>query len=80
MSTEWIVAAVLLFVGLVAAVGIYLGERDPVTRAYKPGNLVLLGRISFRSPFGEKQRQDATKRGEGHGNNANDGGSRASRP
>jgi hypothetical protein len=67
MAAEWIVAAVLVFVGLVAAVGFYLGNRDAVTRAYKPGiGSPLLGRISFRSPFGKKRDDDA-----------NDGGPRA---
>jgi hypothetical protein len=34
---EWIVAAVLVLAGLVCAVGVWLGERDPATRRYKPG-------------------------------------------
>jgi hypothetical protein len=50
---EWIVAAALILVGIVAAVGIYLGERDPVTRAYKPGIGGPLGRTAWRSPHEE---------------------------
>jgi len=34
---EWIVAAALALAGLVVAVGFWLGQRDPVTRHYKPG-------------------------------------------
>jgi hypothetical protein len=65
MTAEWIVAAVLLFVGLVAALGIYLGERDPATRPYKPSSL-FSWRIAFRSPFSETRSDDASKRADGH--------------
>jgi hypothetical protein len=73
MTAEWMVAAVLLFVGLIAAVGIYLGEQDPETRAYKPSSLYSW-RIAFRSPFSKTRGQHASSPGEGHGNNANEGG------
>ena len=37
MAAEWIVAAVFVFAGVIAAVGLLWGPRDPVTRHYKPG-------------------------------------------
>jgi hypothetical protein len=80
MPTEWIVAAVLGIAGLLAAVGFYLGERDPVTRAYKPSGSFLLGRIKYRSEFPQRPgRKDANQgvpepgRGKGHDQIANDG-------
>jgi hypothetical protein len=39
-----LVAAVLAVVGLVAAIGIYWGVSDPVTRKYKPWGGWFLGR------------------------------------
>ena len=43
---EWIVAAALALAGLLTAVGLWLGQRDPVTRHYKPdmGGLFRIGR------------------------------------
>ena len=86
MATEWIVVAVIGFVGVVAAVGFYLGQRDPVTRAYKPLMGAPLGRIFWRSPFGGGPSQDASdgsprsKHDEGRDKNADGGGPQASKP
>ena len=68
MAMEWVVAAVLIFAGAVAAVGLYLGNRDPSTRSYKPSisGLFLLGRNSLRPKHGPDK-------------DANDGGPRASK-
>jgi len=70
MAMEWVVAAVFILVGLVAAVGLYLGERDPSTRAYKPSirGLFMLGRTSLRP-----------KHSEGPDKDAKDGGPRATK-
>jgi hypothetical protein len=65
---EWVIAAVLLGVGVIVAVGFYWGNRDPLTRQYKPGigGMFYLGRNSNRS-----------RRGEGSDKNGNDSGPRA---
>ena len=46
---EWIVAAALALAGLLTAVGLWLGQRDPVTRHYKPdmGGLFRIGRSGY---------------------------------
>jgi hypothetical protein len=61
MGMEWIVAAVVLVIGIVAAVGLGLGMRDPSTRPYKPGinGLLGIGRRLFRPRFGDER--DAAK-------------------
>ena len=55
MAMEWIVAAVFVLVGLVAAVGFWLGDRDPIVRRYKPGvgGLFRIGRGLRRPEFDE---------------------------
>ena len=60
MSMEWIVAAVFVLVGLVAAVGLLWGLQDPVTRRYKPGvgGLFRIGRGLPRPEF--EQGRDKT--------------------
>jgi len=52
---EWVVLAALLLAGLVAAVGLWLGLRDPVVRHYKPGGagLFFIGRTALRPEHGE---------------------------
>ena len=49
---EWIVAAALALAGLLTAVGLWLGQRDPVTRHYKPdmGGLFRIGRSGLPPP------------------------------
>ena len=73
MPTEWIVAAVFVFVGVVAAVGLLWGLQDPVTRRYKPGvgGFFRIGRTLPRPEFNEGLDQpDRAKRG---GKGANGG-------
>jgi hypothetical protein len=55
MEMEWIVLAALLVSGVVAAVGLGLGLRDPSTRPYKPtsAGLFQLGRTALRSEHDE---------------------------
>ena len=67
MGMEWIVAAILVLVGVIAAVGIFLGDRDPLTRAYKPSisGLFLLGRVLLRPPHREGRDKDPDKGGPG---------------
>jgi hypothetical protein len=59
MGMEWIVAAVLLVAGIVAAIGFYLGERDPIVRRYKPSFSGLLGRMSMRPMQGAEPEKPA---------------------
>jgi hypothetical protein len=68
---EWIVAAGFGIAGLVAAVGFWLGQRDPVTRHYKPGmgGFFRIGR-SMLPPNHSKKRD----------NDSNDGGAGERRP
>jgi hypothetical protein len=62
---EWIVAAVLLLAGMVAAVGFYWGNRDPLTRQYKPGigSFFVVGRNSIRPRHIEEPDKDANDSG-----------------
>ena len=68
---EWIVAAALALAGLVVAVGFWLGQRDPVTRHYKPGmdGFFRIGR-SLLPPEHSKMRD----------NNSNGGGAGKQQP
>jgi hypothetical protein len=61
---EWIVAAALALAALIAAVGFWLGQRDPVTRNYKPGvgGLFRIGR-SMRPPNHDKMRDNDSSGG-----------------
>jgi hypothetical protein len=63
---EWIVAIVVLFVGLIAAGGIYLGKRDPSTRAFLPSGIGLffLGRTRLR-PLDDKGKLDQKGKNDG---------------
>ena len=60
MAKEWMVAAVLVFAGLIAAVGLLWGLRDPITRRYKPGvgGLFFIGRRILRPEFDEERDKD----------------------
>ena len=53
MATEWIVAAVFVFAGVVGAVGLLWGLQDPITRHYKPGvgGFFRIGRTLPRPEF-----------------------------
>jgi hypothetical protein len=61
---EWIVAAALALAGLLTAVGLWLGQRDPVTRHYKPdmGGLFRIGRSGV-PPEHSKMRDDDSNGG-----------------
>jgi hypothetical protein len=70
MTTEWIVAAVFVLVGLVAAVGFWWGDRDPIVRRYKPGSggFFRIGRTLPRPEFDEvlgRNEKDANDGGSG---------------
>ena len=48
MPIEWIVAGGFLLVGVIAAIGMFLGRRDPATRPYMPTMGAPLGRTTIR--------------------------------
>jgi hypothetical protein len=62
---EWLVAVGLLLAGLTAAIGIFLGRRDPQTRPFLPGvaGLFTIGRLRLRpDPRHEHNKADQDKK------------------
>ena len=63
---EWVVAAVIVVVGLIAGIGIYWGNRDPSTAPYKPSiaGLFQLGRVRVgREEHDEPEEREKNKNG-----------------
>ena len=64
---EWIVAAALALAGLLTVVGLWLGQRDPVTRHYKPdmGGLFRIGRSGLHAEHSKMRDDDSNGGGAG---------------
>ena len=65
--TDWMIAAVLLVIGLMAAITIYFMRSDPETRRYLPGivGLFNLGRIRLHpDPDHERDKDKKSNRPE----------------